>query len=111
MSKATNVTAVLIEGADKQERCKQIPGSFFYYWSGEKETGIIQSCPCGCGNLGNLNLKPTNKSPSWANSGTRDKPTLSPSVGIKKYREDQDVEPDGFHWHGYLVDGVWKSCN
>lgn len=113
MSKATNVTAKLIEdGAGKAERAAAQPGAF-YYWrdSEESRRGIIHSCPCGCGQLGNLNLAPApaGTRPLWTNTGTRERPTLTPSVGIKAFRPDQSIEADGFHWHGWLRNGVWVS--
>ncbi len=116
MSKATNIAAVLIEGESKYERAREIPGAFFYYlkFEGDEVSGIINSCPCGCGALGSLNLDPKEKAesgrPLWTNSGTREKPTLSPSVGAKAHAPGQDKESDGYHWHGYLRDGVWVSC-
>ncbi len=59
--------------------------------------------------MGHLNLDPKSSRPRWTNSGTDDKPTLSPSVGIKPWQDEDDVESDGFHWHGWLRDGVWVS--
>lgn len=111
MSKATNVKATLLEGEQKDQRAKETPGSFFYGvgFDSRETIGIIHSCPCGCGNLGFLNLDPKRGRPLWTNTGTSEKPTLKPSVGIKQYRDDQDVEKDGFHWHGYLRNGVWES--
>jgi len=112
MSKATGIVAVLLDGENKHDRAREKPGSFFYCSteSHGPSAGIIHSCPCGCGNLGHLNLDPAAGRPLWTNAGTREKPTLTPSVGIKKYRDDQDVEADGYHWHGYLTNGVWTSC-
>ncbi len=61
----------------------------------------IYACPCGCGASGalrvGLNEKPT-KAPSWAWNGSKEKPTLTPSVHHIG------------HWHGFLTDGVWLSC-
>lgn len=58
-------------------------------------------CPCGCGHQSNLTVgngfKPAD-SPSWEWNGSREKPTLTPSI----HRVG--------HWHGWLTDGVWRSC-
>lgn len=111
MSKATNVMATLLDGENKSGRARENPGSFYYVTAagGSGGAGIIHSCPCGCGNLGHLNLDPEAGRPRWSNSGSREKPTLHPSVGIKSFNDGQDIEADGFHWHGWLRDGVWCS--
>lgn len=125
----TNVVAELIEATDidlqsgsKFRQAAGKPGSFYYFRSSDvDEAGIIHSCPCGCGMLGALNLKPHDDRdrPLWANSGTRERPTLSPSVGIRPIEDGPDLDPaykprttrgaDGFHWHGWLRNGVWES--
>lgn len=58
-------------------------------------------CPCGCGIVAGVSLKPANPN-GWEWNGSKDKPTLSPSVLIK--------DGDGEHWHGWLRDGIWESC-
>jgi hypothetical protein len=80
----------------------RIPGSFRV---GEPDSDREQTfwyvCPCGCGNVGPLTVgngfKPDG-SPTWRWNGSLDNPTLQPSVWWKG------------HWHGWLTDGVWKSC-
>ena len=111
MSKATNVEAVLVVNGNKMDQIKAAPGAFFYYTSegfGEG-SGIVHSCPCGCGKVGSINFDPSRR-PCWTNNGNKEKPTLKPSVGIRPWDGDTDVEADGFHWHGYLKNGVWESC-
>ncbi|MCB1516139.1 MAG: hypothetical protein KDJ19_00775 [Hyphomicrobiaceae bacterium] len=60
-------------------------------------------CPCGCGQnamiaVGN-GYKPERKGrDTWNWNGSFEKPTLTPSVHDKG------------HWHGWLTDGVWRSC-
>ena len=65
------------------------------------EQGFWYSCPCGCGRKGLLTVgkgfKPED-GPSWNWNGSLDKPTLTPSVHHVG------------HWHGWLTDGVWRSC-
>ena len=113
MSQASKIVAVLIseDSKSKFEQCKVIAGSFYYYKdsNSKKISGMIHSCPCGCGNLGSINLEPRQGRPLWINKGTKEKPTLSPSVGIKKWADVQDVEADGYHWHGFLKKGIWVS--
>ena len=64
-------------------------------------TRLWYRCPCGCDHVGFLrvgrNEKPA-KSPSWNWNGSTEKPTLKPSVHHVG------------HWHGWLTDGVWRSC-
>lgn len=60
-------------------------------------------CPCGCGGLGPITVgngfKPKSDGyATWQWNGSFDKPTLTPSVHHVG------------HWHGWLTDGVWKSC-
>lgn len=112
MSKASGIKAPLIADGNLGEQARQLPGAFYYVKGAEDraDSGIIHSCPCGCGNLGHLNLDPAGGRPLWTNSGSREAPTLAPSVGIKAYRDDQSVEADGFHWHGWLRNGTWESC-
>lgn len=78
------------------------PGSFRVDGPDEDgECGFWYCCPCGCGRFARLivgnGFKPA-CGPSWNWNGSFDKPTLKPSVHHRG------------HWHGYLTDGVWKSC-
>lgn len=108
---ATGVKATLLEGEDNLEQAKKTAGAFWYYdYEDEKDVGILHSCPCGCGNIGSLNIKEwaEKKGPLWTLSGPREAPTLTPSVGIRAY--GKAIKTDGdFHWHGWLRDGVWES--
>lgn len=65
------------------------------------EQMLAYCCPCGCGRIGYIlignGFKP-DFSPSWKWNGSRDKSTLTPSVHHVG------------HWHGWLTDGVWRSC-
>lgn len=107
MARATNVP---VEMVDSVGTLKKKPGSFRYYQDAGgdgTETGIVFSCPCGCAKIGSLPLVQQPGRPVWTNSGTRERPTLAPSVGIFPWDGDTDVEPDGFHWHGWLKAGAW----
>lgn len=75
------------------------PGDF--RWAGV-DTAVIGRmtfvCPCGCGAICGVVLKPTVLT-GWEWNGDLDKPTLTPSININRG-----------HWHGYLTDGVFRSC-
>jgi hypothetical protein len=80
------------------EEVKATAGAFeFFVDRDQKVAGMVYSCPCGCGRTGALNFRP-HPSPSWEWNGDREKPNLTPSVHHVG------------HWHGFLTDGVWRSC-
>lgn len=72
------------------------PGNF--RWSGDPVKRLTFGCPCGCGDIAGIEVKPENPS-GWDWNGDLDKPTVTPSILINRD-----------HWHGYLTDGVFKSC-
>lgn len=81
---------------------ERVPGSFrIGPPDSDGELSFWYCCPCGCGAVAPLvagnNFKP-NGGPSWMWNGSTDAPTLHPSVNHVG------------HWHGWLTDGVWKSC-
>jgi len=95
--KTAPVTAVRVDYLDHGS-ASNAPGSFKYYRQKDRDVaGMIYVCPCGCGRIGAIPIRPA-ESPSWAWDGNRDAPTLNPSV--------HDVG----HWHGWLRNGVWESC-
>lgn len=103
--KTQPVTAVhLAETADFQNEYEmgKVAGSFRVDEpdSNGKQT-FWYCCPCGCRHISPLTVgngfKPAD-SPSWQWNGSLDRPTLTPSVWWKG------------HWHGWLTDGVWRSC-
>lgn len=55
-------------------------------------------CPCGCGAVAGINLKPVYPH-GWDWDGNKELPTINPSIKIS---------PCG--WHGYLRAGVFESC-
>lgn len=75
---------------------ESLPGAFC--WRGEPVGRLMFMCPCGCAKLAGVTVKPVAPQ-GWDWNGNLDKPTLSPSILI-----------DRGHWHGYLTDGVFKSC-
>lgn len=72
------------------------PGDFF--WA-ERDARMHFRCPCGCGTLAGVVLQPK-YSEGWTWNGNEDQPTVRPSIDINRG-----------HWHGYLTDGVFKSCD
>lgn len=102
--KTQPVTAVAVAKEDfRRDGIGAVPGSF--YVTSPMDDGLQTfwyCCPCGCGAAGVLNVgngfKPQTSRPSWNWNGSLDRPTLTPSVWHKG------------HWHGFLTDGVWRSC-
>lgn len=79
------------------------PGNFMYTTRQniEGHAGIMFVCPCGCGDIGGINLDvPGAKEPKWQWDGNEDCPTTSPSIR----------KMDGCEWHGYLRNGVFREC-
>lgn len=61
--------------------------------------GMFYRCPCGCGVIGYLAIRPAvPEHPSWGWNGDRKRPTLEPSVNHVG------------HWHGWLKDGMWTQA-
>lgn len=64
------------------------------------DAGLFYNCPCGCGRFGYLPFRGSQpERPSWEWDGSREKPTLTPSV--------HDLVCG---WHGWLRAGIWVSC-
>lgn len=112
MPKTTKINAQYL---DHPGTPRSAPGAFWYLqgFNGEPDTGIHHTCPCGCGIISGINLK-GDRVPLWTITGTRDKPTLAPSVGIHAWENNPtyprraEKEADGYHWHGWLRNGVWE---
>lgn len=71
------------------------------YWTDEarKTFGFNFLCPCGCGKLGGVRFSPN----GWSWNCNREKPTVQPSIDLRETNGPS-------HWHGFLVDGIWKRC-
>lgn len=76
------------------------PGDFIYSHRNGQICGMIEVCPCGCGEMGSINFDPNTPGPRWVWNGNQDSPTLTPSI----------LRTVGCKWHGYLTDGVFKAC-
>jgi hypothetical protein len=80
------------------------PGDFIFSTDKDgKIWGMIEMCPCGCGATGGIFFDtgdPNQASPKWKWNGDKVKPTLTPSI----------QRTGGCKWHGFLTDGVFKTC-
>jgi len=77
------------------------PGSIKFFGEVDRPdvvAGFNFSCPCGCGHLGGVNLRPG----GWTWNGDKEKPTVQPSIYFNQGGEGE--------WHGYLTDGEWRVC-
>lgn len=97
--------ATRVDGFDE---CKN-PGDFYITEPNEHEGGARRLsflCPCGCGVLCGCKIRDDgqNIGGAWGWNGSKNKPTLTPSIRIS------GKTPSEEHWHGYLTDGVFKSC-
>lgn len=61
-----------------------------------QEERLTFRCPCGCYKIAGVSIAGPR---CWEWDGNREKPTITPSILI-----------DGGHWHGFLTDGVFRSC-
>lgn len=93
--KATRVQSIADVFADGCE-----PGTFVFTESNLQGRCIVYRCPCGCGNIAGIPLKPSPQKVTWEWDGNRDLPTLNPSVRVLS----------GCKWHGYLTAGQWTFC-
>lgn len=98
--------AVAFEVADIMDHQSE-PGAFqFLNYEGER-VGLIHACPCGCGQIGALYWKnPRKGGANWSVEGGWPEATLRPSIGFW----GQNTKKQGYHWHGYLTNGVFEEC-
>ncbi len=80
-----------------------VPGAF--WWLGDPPRRLHFVCPCGCGDIGGIAVAKDladrdGNHPIWTWNGDEDKPTTTPSI----------LFTAGCKWHGYLTDGVFRSC-
>lgn len=105
-----SVPAVFAANFDDDEAL--VPAGYFHFadgYDGTQDVGILFGCPCGCGSLNYVAVKPyAGTGPQWAWDGNRDAPTLTPSILI--HQMNQAAEKIGEHWHGYLTAGQFRSC-
>lgn len=111
-----SVPAVFVENFDREE--DGVPAGHFNYAQGYSEPDgppvcLMFGCPCGCGSLNAVNVRPYPKDnpdprPNWQWDGNEQCPTLTPSILI--YQLDDKGERIGEHWHGFLTSGEFRSC-
>lgn len=89
--------------AHRQERLGTVLTEAWLQWQDGGYPGFMWECP-GCGHAYWGELSETAVSgwehPQWVNTGTREQPTLTPSLGCPLWREGRCVG----HW--WLRDGV-----
>ena len=99
-----NVVGKLTESLWEEGGAPKPPGSYkFYRHQGSDESaGLHFVCPCGCGVVAGIAFlnPPGQAGPKWTWNGNREKPTCTPSI----------LKLSGCRWHGYLTDGVFRSC-
>jgi len=100
-----NAIAFEVSDINSDEGAK--PGAYAFMIVNDEKIGIQHSCPCGCGMRSAMWFAGTETKhaggPEWSASGEWPKVTLSPSIGINPKDEK------GYHWHGYLTNGVWTE--
>ncbi len=85
------------------EHCERA-GDFYIMPPSDAEGGMMRLsflCPCGCGDLCGIRIRSdgVQDGKAWGWNLDREKPTTTPSIAV-----------NGNHWHGYLTDGVFRSC-
>lgn len=74
--------------------------------------GFTHACPCGCGIRSFIRLNPERwapgTTPMWMRTGDNLHMTLTPSIGI--HHQGADQGKPGYHWHGFLRNGVFEEC-
>lgn len=82
------------------EECKKV-GDWFFTPAVEGVRRLSFLCPCGCGSLAGIKVRDdgTQADHAWGWNRDEEKPTCTPSIAI-----------NGNEWHGYLTDGIFKSC-
>lgn len=92
------------------------PGLFWFirHDADPQPIGLFHTCPCGCEALGSLYFKgrrPKTWGPGaeWDVAGEWPLVSLTPSIGFKG-GHDSAKGADGYHWHGYLTNGVFTEC-
>lgn len=106
-----NAEARLI-AMDDLDRNVSRPGAFYFVRRPGVPgvAGIIHGCPCGCGGRSILYLIGGGNGRHDEHavvSGQWPKVTLSPSIGVKFDVNGKPGKDGGYHWHGYLRDGIF----
>lgn len=77
-------------------------------WSEGKES-LSFMCPCGCGCVHAVPVQPFAGHGWELRNNDSERPTLIPSLGLMP-KDGKARDGSGYHWHGYLTDGVFVPC-
>lgn len=91
------------EGEDVLDRLK-LPGHYRFVSRNGKTAGVNFGCPCGCGRICGIYFRGFGMRAEWDITGEWPNATASPSIGV------MNLEGGGFHWHGWLRNGVFEEC-
>ena len=104
--------AKLVDNFSELEDRGDVPPGYFQFcsaYAGEPDVGLLFGCPCGCGEVSFVHIKPNpDGHPTWNWNGNREAPTLTPSILM--HQMDDQGNKVGEHWHGFLTAGEFKSC-
>jgi hypothetical protein len=96
---------------DFGDRHEVSAGAFHFAdgYDGTKDVCLLFGCPCGCGALQAIHVKPySGARATWQWDGNRQAPTCTPSILIHQLNDAG--EKVGEHWHGFLTAGEFRSC-
>jgi len=103
-----NARAFQVERDDQDQNVSKA-GAYYFIYRGDCEDpiGVLHGCPCGCGGRSILFFKGSQSGhDEWDVIEDWPLVTLSPSIGIK-YDNQGNKPTNGYHWHGYLEDGIF----
>lgn len=108
------VTANKVAGWDDLKQ----PGDWYFMpdSQGNEFAYLVYVCPCGnCGRqyLSQIPISEADHSgrPRWQWNGDQENPSLTPSIQRRVEIHAHGDEPAyKCDWHGYLTDGVFRSC-
>jgi hypothetical protein len=83
--------------ADTADQLRQA-GAYRFYGKGGQRDGVTFGCPCGCGACFGMSFQ------GWTVTGEWPAVSATPSLGCRT------VDEGGFHWHGFLRDGIFEEC-
>ena len=82
-------------------------GEYIFVEKDGRKIGLHHGCPCGCGLIGGIYFRGAGLgTPEWDVSGEWPNVSLTPSIGFY----GQNERAQGYHWHGYLRNGVFEEC-
>lgn len=85
------------------------PGSAHIKTLSDESIVFTWVCPCGCAAVHFVLLNPPPGAHGWQWNGDRERPTLSPSLGMHP-KDGNAFDGSGYHWHGHLTGGVFEEC-